>query len=211
MKSAIVSLALFAGMSGLIDRVLRETNSNASVTRGIAQYRGERYPDAEASFRRAASIAPGATTSFDLGTAQIAAGNYAEGSATVAKAIADPQLRAAAYYNRGNSALAANALDHAIDDYRNALRIRSDDHEAKRNLEIALQRKDAQQQSGGGPSNEQQPDDRENPSGAPQEPDREGGDEEQSVESILRSVEQQEREELNRMRRSKAGPRTIGW
>src|SRR5207249_3296931 len=78
---------------------------------------------------------------FNLGTAQIAAGNREQGSSTLARAMENPGLRADALFNRGNSALAANAFDYAIHDYVEALKLHPKDPGAKRNLEIALAKK----------------------------------------------------------------------
>src|SRR3954452_8287571 len=129
----------------LIDRFTRETNSHAATARGVKQFAAKKYAEAQQSFATATSIAPSPARAFNLGTSQIAAGNREGGSSTIAKALADPLLRADALFNRGNSALAANAFDYAIRDYTDTLRLRPSDADAKRNLEIALRRKQAMQ------------------------------------------------------------------
>jgi tetratricopeptide (TPR) repeat protein len=74
----------------------------------------------------------------------------------------DPALRADALFNRGNSALAAQAFGHAVRDYVDVLKLRPDHAAAKRNLEIALrQRENAERAAGqrdqGGQQQKQQP------------------------------------------------------
>lgn len=198
---AVVSL------SSMWQQMTRPTNSKAAAGRGVLAYERQKYGDAASQFASAASSDPSPQNLFNLGTAQIAAGQRAEGSATLAKAMEDRALRPQALFNRGNSALAANALDHAIRDYTEALKLAPKDAEAKRNLEIALRRKQAMQQ-------QQQP----SPSPQPQEqqpqPRPEGKQEERGqtdAEALLRSVQQQEQEELARMKRSRSDSRRVGW
>ena len=188
----------------------RETNSRAASMRGTRAYEKKQYAVAAKGFERAQQIAPSPQGAFNLGTAQIAAGQREQGSATLAEAIKDPALRADALFNRGNSALASKAFDHAIADYIETLKLRPKDAAAKRNLEIALARKQsAQQQSTTGEqqnrkgSNQQQqqpsPAAGEKPKGQP------------DLEALLRSVQQQEQEELRRMKGKAQADGRVGW
>jgi len=197
-----------------VDRLTRETNSHAATARGVKQFAGKKYAESQKSFGTSASIAPSPVRSFNLGTSQIAAGNREAGSATIAKALSDPSLRADALFNRGNSALAANAFDYAIRDYSDTLRLRPTDAAAKRNLEIALRRKAAmqkQQGSGGGSQQDHGP----QPQQKPQPSPKPGGDQQPksdpNTEGLLRSVQQQEQEELARMHRPSRERLHVGW
>ncbi|HUR83303.1 MAG TPA: tetratricopeptide repeat protein [Thermoanaerobaculia bacterium] len=190
----------------------RDTSSTAAAARGAKQYAAKQYAQSAASFRRAHELAPSAGSAFDLGTAQIAAGQRELGSATLAEAIKDPKLRADALYNRGNSALAAKALDHAIADYENALRANPNHAAAKRNLEIALQRFTRQQQqtSSSGQKNQQgqQPNKpQQQSSGGKQQPKPGQVD----LDALLRSVQQQELDELRRMKGQVSADGRVGW
>jgi len=196
-------------------RFTRETNSHAATARGVKQFGEKKYADAQKSFGTAASIASTPARAFNLGTSQIAAGNREAGSATIAKALADPSLRADALFNRGNSALSANAFDYAIRDYTDALRIRPTDAAAKRNLEIALRRKQAMQKQQGGGSGSQQ-DRGPQPQQKPQPSPQPGGAQQPvpndpNVDGLLRSVQQQEQEELSRMHRPSRERLHVGW
>src|SRR5258706_10182882 len=151
----VLAILLIAGLP-LVSKLTRETNSHAATARGVKQFAEKKYAEAQKSFATSSAIASTPARAFNLGTAQIAAGNRELGSATIAKALADPSLRADALFNRGNSALAANAFDYAIRDYSQTLRLRPSDAAAKRNLEIALRRKEAmQKQQGGGNGSKQ--------------------------------------------------------
>lgn len=206
MKS-VVALLLVGGIA------VHQTNSHAASRRGMREYAAKQYAAAARAFRDAHRMNPDARTAFNAGTASIAAGQHEEGSALMEQAVRDPELRASALFNRGNSAMAANALDHAIRDYQDALRARPDFAEAKRNLEIALTRRESQRQSQsgqqggkGGQEQQQQKNEQSPAQGQKQEPKRGQAD----LEALLRSVQQQEQEELSRMKKLPAD-RRVGW
>jgi Ca-activated chloride channel family protein len=195
-------------------RFTRETNSHAATARGVKQFGEKKYADAEKSFTTASSTAATPARAFNLGTSEIAAGKREAGSATIAKALADPSLRADALFNRGNSALSANAFDYAIRDYTDALRIRPNDADAKRNLEIALRRKQAMQKQQGGGSGSQQdrgPQPQQKPQPSPQQGGQQQPKNDPNVDGLLRSVQQQEQEELSRMHRPSRERLHVGW
>lgn len=204
-----LALLLAAGVLGGL--AVRETNSHAASSRGGKAYDAKQYDDAATAFRKAHQLRPSPESAFNLGTAEIAAGRREEGSAVLAEALRNPALRADALYNRGNSALSAKAFDHAIRDYKDALRARPNFPEAKRNLEIALIRRDSAQQDASGKQqgnagNQQQQQQQKPAPGQKQAPQRGQAD----MEALLRSVQQQEQEELSRMKKVPA-ERRVGW
>jgi len=191
-------------------RLWRETNSHAATARGVKQFNAKKYAEAQKSFATSSSIGSTSMRAFNLGTSQIAAGNREAGSSTIAKALADPTLRADALFNRGNSALAANSFDYAIRDYTDTLRVRPSDTAAKRNLEIALRRKQAMQKQQGGGNGSQQ-DRGPQPQPSPQQGVKQQPKSDPNVEGLLRSVQQQEQEELSRMHRPSRERVHVGW
>lgn len=191
----------------------RDTNSHAANAHGVKAFAKKQYAAAAADFAKAEAIAPSPQRAFNLGTAQIAAGDRERGSSTLATAMKDPRLRGDALFNRGNSALESKAYDSAIRDYSDALRLRPNDRAAKRNLEIALLRKDAMQRSGGGGSqppqkgsSPSQPQAQRQPVSSEQQQNRESAEE-----ALLRSVQQQEQEELQRMHHGRGERLHVGW
>src|SRR5204862_316898 len=170
--------------------------------------RGRRVdPDVERSLTRLARTPRNA---FNLGTSQIAAGQREQGSATLSAAMKDPSLRSDALFNRGNSALASKAFDQAIADYIETLKLRPNHAAAKRNLEIALARKSASQtsttgnqQNKAGKNQQQQ---KPTPSANGQKPQGQ-----LDLEALLRSVQQQEQEELRRMKAKANAEGRVGW
>lgn len=186
----------------------RETNSHASSRRGEKEYAKQQFDRAAGDYARAKKIDASPRNAFNLGTAEIAAGRGQQGASDLEPAIGDPALRADALFNRGNAALGSKELDRAIADYKEALRAQPSHAAAKRNLEIALARRSAQQKQqsqsgakGGADQKQQQP----SPS--------EGKNEQRGpmdLDALLRSVQQQEREELQRMK-GRAGEARVGW
>jgi tetratricopeptide (TPR) repeat protein len=209
----VFAILLIAGLP-FVSNLTRETNSHAATARGVKQFAQKKYAEAQTSFATSSSIASTPARAFNLGTAQIAAGNREAGSSTIAKALADPSLRADALFNRGNSALAANAFDYAIRDYSQTLRLRPSDASAKRNLEIALKRKEAmqkQQQGGNGSQQDRGPQPQQKPQPSPQPGGQQQPKGDPNAEGLLRSVQQQEQEELQRMHKPSRERLHVGW
>jgi hypothetical protein len=204
----------FALAAAASERFVAATNSRAATAKGIKAYDAKQYGPATQAFAKANSYAQSPTTLYNLGTAEIAAGKREEGSAALTAAMKEKSLRADALYNRGNSALAANSYDYAIRDYVDALKIRPSDLATKRNLEIALNRKmqaeqsqSGQQKNPNGSSPQQQQKNRQKtPSAGQQQPQQDA-----NAEALLRAVQQQEQEELQRMKRVRAQKGRVGW
>ncbi len=210
--AVIVILWSAAAMPPLWQMITRETNSHAAARRGVAQYNHRQFDAATKSFGNASSMKPTPQNAFNLGTAQIAAGKRSEGSNTLEKAMADRSLRADALYNRGNSALASKAFEYAVRDYSEALKLHPNDAQAKRNLEIALNRLRAMQRSRGSqpqqqPGAPQQQQQKPSPSNQQRNQQRQDAD----IEALLRSVQQQEQEELARMKKARGESARVGW
>lgn len=201
--------------AALVPALLRESNSERLTNRGIAAFRQEKYEEAVRHFQAAEKIESTAQKKFNEGTARVAAGDFVPGSTLLTDAAADPKLRADSLFNRGTSALTAGALEQAVGDFEQVLRLDPSRLDAKRNLEIALRRKqkekaDSPDRSEGKGEQEQQQSGEQKPSDDPQQQKGQPKGE-QDIDQILRAVEQQEREELSRMRRNRAERRRVGW
>jgi tetratricopeptide (TPR) repeat protein len=201
----VLALLLASGLT--LAPFLRDTNSRAAAKRAMVAYAKRDYPAAVSGFRTADGIAASPLRDYNLGTAQIAAGIREEGSTTLTRAMRDARLREAALFNRGNAALASSAYDYAIRDYTAALRLQPGHAAAKRNLEIALRRKAQQEQpqKSGAKGAEQSPGPRSPQTAQPQPKGN------TDVQALLRAVQQQEQEELARMRAQRAVKGHVGW
>ena len=159
-------------------------------------------------FEQSRELRTTAESTFDLGTALVGAEQHERGEQILRSLAGDETMMAPSWYNTGNSQLARGAIDEAIESYTQALRRSPTSMSAKRNLEIALRRQEQQQQNGsGGGENE----DEEQEEGSSGESEQEPAELDPDLERVLRSVDQQEREELSRMRRANAMQRPTDW
>lgn len=204
MKGAIV-VAMLLLFPPWLSEWWRDTNSHAANARGVREWANNEYAAAAAAFAKAGGSA---TAAFNLGTAEIAAGDHREGAADLKAAVKDPQLRADALFNRGNAALAAKDLDRAVADYVQALRSNPAHTAAKRNLEIALRRSAAERAASGQRRSQEGQQQGEQQQRSPNEGQQQAGT--MDLEALLRSVRQQEQEELRRMKGT-AGEGHVGW
>jgi Ca-activated chloride channel homolog len=125
----------------ILARPSRETN------KGIKAYEAGDAAQALAAFERARAARPAApATRFNEAVARAKAGQAQE-AAEVFTALSREknELAFESHYNLGNALLASKQLPGAIAAYRDALRLRSDDLRARRNLEIALRQMEQQQ------------------------------------------------------------------
>lgn len=214
MKFGVVMLLAATSLMPVVTKFWHETSSRAATSRGRKAFEEKRYAEAAQAFAKAHELAPSMRTTFNLGTAQIAAGQRREGAATLDAVVKDPELRADALYNRGNGALAAKALDHAVRDYTDALRSNPRHTAAKRNLEIALTRRrqqQQQQQSAQKQQQQQQGQTPQKPQPAPSQGQQQPKPGQLDLEALLRSVQQQEQDELRRMKARSSSDGRVGW
>lgn len=215
MKTLLAGVAVFALAAS---PWLATTNSRAATKRGIEAWEKNDAASAVRAFAEAERLDHSKQSAANLATAEIAAGDYVAGLERLAPLVDDPDVGRRALYNRGTGALMSGELTRAIGDLSEYLRREPADVNAKRNLELALRRNDEgqrqrQQQQR---QQEQQQQQQKNGEGEGDGKGREGGEQSQrpgdiDAESLLRSVAQQEKEELSRMRRAGRERRGIGW
>ncbi len=212
----------------------------AGVERGNRLFRSGKYVEAVEAYRAAlADGEDGPVIRYNLGTALLRLGRYAEAGEQFQAAldVVDPELREWVYYNLGQRYLedaratpdssAAGALYEAsVDAYRQALRLRPEDTDAKWNYELALREGDEQRQQAGGGGGGERPPDRDEPSEDPGEgsgsgsrdpsedqPRPAGSDTpmtQEQAERILSAVEQNERELFqDKLRKGQAASRAV--
>jgi len=194
-------------------------DNTASLTRkGQKEFSAGKHAEASKSFDEVLRRKDSPLARFNAGTASVASGEFQRGVAELQRAGKDADLAADAHYNEGNAMLGSN-IEAAIRSYKDALRRDSSHASAKRNLEIAMRRREQQARDGKGKGNEKseqegggssrdakQPSESSQPQG--EQPQKRG---ETDAEQLLRAVEQQEREELSRMRKARARARAVGW
>jgi Ca-activated chloride channel family protein len=135
-----------------------------NVERGNRLFRAGEYEEAVAVYRSVLESGDDSPVlRYNLGTALLRLGRYAEAEEHLRAALdaVDPTTRQWVYYNLGQRYLedarrsqdpeAQRALyDTAVEAYRQALRLRPEDGDAKWNYELALRESEQSMQGGGG-------------------------------------------------------------
>ncbi len=187
--AAGVTAAQEAGRGGGVvdEALLRPTRATSA---GRTLYDEGNYPKALERFTEAASFRPeDARARFNLADALFKAGKLDE-AAAIFRALGerdDAPLAFESRYNLGNVELSKQQFPAAVGAYRKALKLRHDDPDTRRNLELAL-RAIQQQQQNPQQQHEQQQDERQQPSERQQ----------QSQQDQHESKEQQEHERYQR-------------
>jgi tetratricopeptide (TPR) repeat protein len=124
---------------------------------GVREYEAGRYQQAYHAFQQALAASGDPAIQYDLGVASYRLKRYEDAAKSFREAAAVPRLRQRSYYNLGNAYVRASEeapekdepLRQAISAYEEALRLNPADSAAKWNLELALQRRGEDRESGG--------------------------------------------------------------
>ena len=125
--------------------------------RGEQLYHSGRYPEAHQAFQRSFAASGDPAIQYQLGVASYRLKRYEDATKSFREAAAVPRLRQRSYYNLGNAYVRASEeapekdepLRLAITAFEEALRLNPADSAAKWNLELALQRRGEDRESGG--------------------------------------------------------------
>ena len=121
------------------------------VREGNSQFDEGKYSEAEIEYRKALDQKPGYYKgTFNLGDAMYEQENYEESGklfTEVAEGVHPDEQKANAWYNLGNSLMKEQKYKESVEAYKNALRLKPTDQDAKYNLAYAQKKiKDQQQQ-----------------------------------------------------------------
>lgn len=139
-----LALAWLAFTGGVFRDTLHE-----STTEGRRLYDAGKYAEAMAAYGRGRAEEPdNPVLAFNVGDTLLAMGKTDEALAEYRKALAskDPKLTARTHYNIGNAYLQKQDFRRAVDAYRQSLLQDAAQKDAKRNLELALQKLKEQQE-----------------------------------------------------------------
>ncbi len=136
---------------GFASTNLSAQNAKKYVRKGNKQFDKGKYSEAEVQYRKALDKDPNSYKGkFNLGDAMYKQDNYKESGKMfndLSDANLSPEIRAAAYYNLGNSLMKARKYQESINEFKQSLILNPNDYNAKYNLEYARKKlKDQQQQ-----------------------------------------------------------------
>lgn len=125
--------------------------------RGGQLYQSGRYAEAQVAFQQAFAASGDPAIQYDQGVALYRLRRYEDAAKSFREAAAVPRLRQRSSYNLGNAYVRAaeeapekdEPLRQAISAYEEALRLQPADSAAKWNLELAIQRRGEDRESGG--------------------------------------------------------------
>jgi Ca-activated chloride channel homolog len=124
-------------------------SSKKLVREGNNKYEDGDFSDAEVQYRKALTKDPNYYKGkFNLGDAMYQQKNYKESGKIfddLAQRKLDPNAKSGVYYNLGNSLMSEKKYQDAIEAYKNSLRLKPDDPDAKYNLEYARKKLSEQQ------------------------------------------------------------------
>jgi tetratricopeptide (TPR) repeat protein len=171
-------------------------NERMLIREGNKQYKSEKYEEAEESYRQ--SMLNGPTLdqgSFNLGDALYQQEEYEEAAAffeSIAQQAAEPEVRAQAFHNLGNTQLKSGKIEESIEAYKNALRLNPKDSDTRYNLVYAqqlLKKQQEEQQQQQDQDQQNQDQEQEDQQDQEQQQQQEGQDDQQE------NQQQQEQEE----------------
>ncbi len=146
MKQKIIILVILS----LVTINLSAQSEKKMVREGNSQFEDGNFSDAEIEYRKALDKKPGYFKgTFNLGDAMYAQENFEESGklfAEVAEGVHSDEQKAGAFYNLGNSLMKEQKYKESIEAYKNSLRLKPDDQDAKYNLAYARKKLDEQQQ-----------------------------------------------------------------
>ena len=116
--------------------------ANSYISKGNDYYRQTQFDLAEAQYRKALERDPANTTArFNLANALQKQKKWEEAlrvSEQLYASANDPALKSATAYNTGVAHTKQKSLELSIESYKNALRLKPDDQQARENLQKAL-------------------------------------------------------------------------
>lgn len=172
--------------------------------RGNKLYAAEKYPEAAETYSRALKLRPDdPTLQHNRGAALYKAGQLQASEQAFSAAMADApqQLQQDLHYNIGNARYRLSNFKGAIEQYKQALRLKPDDSEAKYNLELAQRKlKEQEQQQQRKDQQEQEQPQEEKP-----EDERSREDEEEQAQQQEAEREQAEQAEADQAERQETG------
>lgn len=208
-RTSVTAAAAVALLASLMLPAEATAQRSGRAPDGMALFKERRFTESAAAFRSSVDRGDRSLrTLYNLGTALLESDSIAAATEVLDRVVTiapDAELRFRALYNlglanlrRGRSATPLDAgpyLDASVAAYKRALRTRTDDPDAKWNLELALREQQRNRGGGGGGGGPQPPPPNPPPSKGQQDLDK------QRADAVLNSAARDEREVQARKQR----------
>lgn len=191
-------------------------NVNTDIRNGNKLYQQKSFDQSAVEYKKALTVAPeNPVANYNFGNARFRTNQFDEAAHSYESTIANSKekpVREKSFYNKGVTYSKQQKLEESIEAWKNALKLDSNDQEARENLQKALLEKKKQQEK------EQQKKDKEDKKKDKQDQDKnkdkqdQKPDEQQSklnkkqVEQLLKALEQKEKEVQQKMQSKNASP-----
>jgi Ca-activated chloride channel family protein len=217
--SHIAALLLLITLSAA--RTASAQNANPDIRSGNRYYKQQQLDKSIQQYQSAVKKAPAnPTANYNLGNAQFRKNDYDQAAKAYDATITNSQdkaLKEKGYYNKGVAMVKQKKLQESIDAWKQALKLNTDDTEARENLEKALsQQKQQQQQQQKDQQKDQkdQKDKKDEKKNQDQQQQQQQQQQEQpkpqpsrlnkqQVEQLLKALEQKEKDLQNKMQQNK--------
>lgn len=219
MKTSLLNLIGFSGVLLLPWYSVSAQSDYPWLRNADELYGMEAYDEAETMYRKALVEKPKPSTTYNLGNTIYRQNRMPEAVTQYQKAIEstqDPGLKADAWFNLGNAHFQNQSYDESIRAYKESLKLRPSDEDAKKNLMLAMQQlkqqqeKQQQQQDQQQPPPEQQEQDQQpqqppsNPDPQQAEPQHPENINEDEAREILKAVEREDQRVQEKLKKTNA-------
>jgi Ca-activated chloride channel family protein len=192
-------------------------NANPDIRSGNRYYKKQQLDKSIQQYQSAVKKAPAnPTANYNLGNAQFRKNDYDQAAKAYDVTIQNSQDRALkekGYYNKGVAMVKQKKLQESIDAWKQALKLNTDDTEARENLEKALTQQKQQQQQQQKDQQKDQKDQKDKKDEKKNQDQQQQQQEQpkpqpsrlnkQQVEQLLKALEQKEKDLQNKMQQNK--------
>ena len=219
-------LACFAFyLSALLPFTLSAQQDYQHLRTADKYYKEGQYTDAEIQYRKALVEKQKITSTYNLGNSIYGQNRMDEAAEEYKKVItesADPELKSKAFFNLGNTFFQQQKFGESIQAYKEALKIKPNDEEAKKNLMLALRQLKQQQQQQNEEQQQQQQKQQQQQQQQPSEQDQQQPPKEEQqnqqeevsedeAREILKAIEREDQRVQEKMKKSGNKPPPVKY
>lgn len=196
-----IAIILLFGFCLLQSVVIYSQTQNSLIRRGNQLYKKGDFDKSLVEYEQAIKLDPqNASASYNFGNALFRKQKWEDAEKNFDNVIAgskDNSLRQTAFYNKGVSLSKQKKIEESIEAYKNALRLNSNDEDARVNLQKALLERKKNDQSQSNQKQEEKPKQKEKPKPQQSKLNK------KEVERLLKALHQKEQEVQQKMQKNR--------